>query len=718
MAGGIKIGSAFIEVTADSKGAFKGVDAEASAAGTKAGGMFSGAFGKGLAGMGTALAGAFAVDKVATFIGGAVQGASDLNEETSKSQTIFGSASKDIESWAKTAATSVGISQTEALKLTGTFGNMFTQIGFGGKEAAGLSKEVLTLSADLGSFNNLPTADVADAMGAAFRGEYDSIQNLLPGINAASVETKALAMTGKTSAKALTEQEKAAAVLALAHEGGAKAQGDFNKTQGGYAGQAKIAAASMKDMSDSIGTVLLPIATNLMSFVNTNLLPGIKNIGSFIMTDAIPAIQNFANGFTQALPTITTIATIIGTILLPALIRSAIQATITAAANVAGWLSMGLQATLNAAKVVAAWVLMGFQSMIQAARMAAAWIIAMGPIGWVIAAVVGLVAIIILNWDNIRNFTVTVFQAVASFLTTVWNNIVTWVTQAITNIRNTVTNVFNAVKGFITTVFNNIRSFIGTVWNGIRAAVQTAINLIRTIITNIFNGIKSFIQTTWNNIKTNVSNTVNGIKSTIQTVFNSAKTIVTNIFDGIKSKISTIFEGIKTTIRNAVNSIKSTVETVFNTLSGIMQGAFDGVSSGIKGVVNGVIQTINGAIGGINSAIDMVNKLPTPDIPHLGTIPMLATGGTLKRGGAAIVGEKGPELVTLPSGATVHPNGSAFSVTGSASSGKSAPQVINQTNYITIDAKNVKDFNSVVDIMNNISQTARTGRGAANTRVA
>jgi phage-related protein len=718
MAEGIKIGSAFVEVKADSKGAFNGVDSEASAAGTKAGGLFKGAFGKGLAGMGTALAGAFAVDKVTSFISTAVNGASDLNEETSKSQTIFGAASKDIENWAKTSATSVGLSSAETLKATGTFGNMFTQMGFGGKAAASMSKDVLGLSADLGSFNNLPTADVADAMGAAFRGEYDSIQNLLPGINAASVEQQALTMTGKKSAKALTDQEKAAAVLALAHKGGAKAQGDFAKTQGGFAGQSKIAEASMKNMAASIGTVLLPIATSLMSFVNTDLIPGLKNIGSFIQTNVVPAFTSFGTAIMGAMPVISTIAGIIGLILLPALIRSGIQMAITAAAHVVGWVTMSGAAVMNAARTVAAWVLMGMQSMINAARMAAAWLIAMGPVGIVIAIIIGLVAIVIANWDTIRNFTVTVFNNVVSFLTTVWNNIVTWITQAVNNIRNTVTNVFNAVKGFIQTVFNNIKSFIQTVWNGIKATIQTVIGVIKTIITNIFNGIKTFIQNTWNGIKTNVSNTINGIKSTIQNVFTAAKTIVSGIFDGIKSKISGVFEGIKSTVSGAVGAIRDTVQRVFGTLSGIMTGAFNGVSGTIRGVINGVIGAINGAIGGINSAIDIANKLPGVNIGHMGTIPMLATGGTLKRGGAAIVGEKGPELVTLPGGATVHPNGSAFSVAGNSESAKPVAQTVNNTYHITIDAKNVKDFQSVVDIMSNINQTARAGRGAGTARIA
>jgi len=61
----------------------------------------------------------------------------------------------------------------------------------------------------------------------------------------------------------------------------------------------------------------------------------------------------------------------------------------------AGWVRQGAAATAAAARVVAGWVLMGVQATIQAARMAAAWIISMGPIALVIAAVVGLVALVV-----------------------------------------------------------------------------------------------------------------------------------------------------------------------------------------------------------------------------------------------------------------------------------------------------------------------------------
>ena len=54
--------------------------------------------------------------------------------------------------------------------------------------------------------------------------------------------------------------------------------------------------------------------------------------------------------------------------------------------------------------------------------------------------------------------------------------------------------------------------------------------------------------------------------------------------------------------------------------------------------------------GAFNAIIKLVNKIPGVNIP------LLAKGGHIGKGGLAVVGEKGPELVSLPTGATVHSN--------------------------------------------------------------
>lgn len=194
--------------------------------------------------------------------------ASDMNESLSKVRTVFGAAGKDIEAFSKTTAKSMGLSRQETLDAAGTFGNMFTQLGIGGPAAAGMSKEMIGLAADLGSFHNADISSVIEAQTSAFRGEYDSLQKFIPTINAAAVEQKALEMTGKKATKELTLQEKALAVQKLMMEGAGAATGDFARTADGAANKQRILTATAKDASAGLGEKLMPIVEKVTKFLS------------------------------------------------------------------------------------------------------------------------------------------------------------------------------------------------------------------------------------------------------------------------------------------------------------------------------------------------------------------------------------------------------------------------------------------------------------------
>jgi hypothetical protein len=64
-------------------------------------------------------------------------------------------------------------------------------------------------------------------------------------------------------------------------------------------------------------------------------------------------------------------------------------------------------------------------------------------------------------------------------------------------------------------------------------------------------------------------------------------------------------------------------------------------------------QAISALLGGLTSAIGPAAGLSRPGSFSIGSIPLYASGTPFHPGGAAIVGEHGPELVTLPHGASV-----------------------------------------------------------------
>lgn len=220
----------------------------------------------------------------------ALMSASDVAESQNKVNVVFGESAAAINEFASTSAKSLGISRGAALDASGTFGNMFTQLGIAPQATADMSQGMIRLAADLGSFHNADITEVIAAQTAAFRGEFDSVQRFVPTINAAAVAEAAMAMTGKTATAMLTEQDKALATNKLLMEGAGKALGDFGNTSTGTANSMKIIKASLEDAAVTLGEKLLPIVEPLISAFAANLpgaidaaLSAFDRVGSIVM---------------------------------------------------------------------------------------------------------------------------------------------------------------------------------------------------------------------------------------------------------------------------------------------------------------------------------------------------------------------------------------------------------------------------------------------------
>lgn len=195
-------------------------------------------------------------------LGKSVSAASDLNEQIAKSRQIFGDASRATEEWSQTTARSMGIAQAEALRATGTFGNLFATVELAPDVAAEMSRALVQLAADLASFNNASPEDVLQAIRSGLIGEAEPLRRYGVLLSEARVQQEAMAATGKNNVKALTDQEKALARYQIILQDTAPAQGDFARTSQGLANQSRILRANLNDLSADIGGLLVPGLTD------------------------------------------------------------------------------------------------------------------------------------------------------------------------------------------------------------------------------------------------------------------------------------------------------------------------------------------------------------------------------------------------------------------------------------------------------------------------
>ena len=374
--------------------------AEASAAAGTAGAAASGGIG-GLSGaLGTLKGAGAAVGITATVASlvmlgkSAIDAASDLGESSSKAERVFGENFGEIAEFAEGAAEAIGLSKQEAFEAAGTFGNLFQALGMGQGAAAAASQEVLTLAADLASFNNLDIAGtdgVLAKLQSGLVGEIEPLRRMGISFNAVQVEARAMEMGLADANGTISDGAKVQARLSLVTEQSSKARGDFARTSDQLANSQRKLSAEFKNAMAAIGVALLPSVLGVVSAIK-EAMPVFVDFGSQIakvfgtvidaiipvgesIIDMLVAIQpvwegvvkGFGVGFAVVGPIFAVLAETIGGV---ATALGYLGSPILTAAGAFVGLSLAVGAVISAIGLIAPAVAA-----------------ALGPIGWVAAAV-------------------------------------------------------------------------------------------------------------------------------------------------------------------------------------------------------------------------------------------------------------------------------------------------------------------------------------------
>ena len=222
--------------------------------------------------------------------------------------------------------------------------------------------------------------------------------------------------------------------------------------------------------------------------------------------------------------------------------------------------------------------------------------------------------------------------------------------------------VLGKVIGSVGTILTNlpmIIGFISKIWTLIAA------NPIGLLVTAIV-GLVTLIATKGDEIQAILGK----LDAWLQGVFTKDWTevfgpVLGGILNGFFNTFKGVWDGFKGILDGVIDIIRGVFsadwERAWNGVVELFSGIIGTIVSIFKAPLNGIISLINGAVGHINGLIDKVNKIPGVNVGHIGTIPMLANGGVLSQG-SAIVGEVGPELLTMAGNkAVVQPLGAGAS---------------------------------------------------------
>lgn len=452
---------------------------------------------------------------VSAFVGGikgAVSAASDLNESVTKAQVVFGEQFGDIEAFSKTAAKSLGMTQQAALEATGTFGNFLQSMGAARPEATNMSKAMVKLATDLGSFNNANPEEVLLALRSGLSGEAEPLRKFGVAISETAVKAKAMQLGLQAVGGELTEQQKIQARYAIIMDQTTTAQGDFARTSDGLANRTKILSAQMGDLKAQIGSALLPVVVAAAGVLVNNLLPAIGKVADSVMRTLGPAMTSIGNTirtdfvpwFQERIPTALAYASSKFEQLRATAVPIIDNMKVLLAADFQALVSI-VTATVDAIREH--WNLIGP--------------IIEGAVNFAIARIQGFIQVV----QGIVEIISGVIALIDDLVHGRWNQL--W-----GDFKDIVNGVLDVLIGYI-------RSQIGNIPEILLSIVDSALNAAKTIGANIYLGIKGEIE------------------DLPGAVYEIGSHIVTGIWEGIKDKAGWLWDQIGGFAGDIIGTLKN-----------------------------------------------------------------------------------------------------------------------------------------------------------------
>lgn len=547
--------------------------------------------------------------------------AADFQDALGATEQIFKDNSDTVQNWANNLDTSYGIAKKEALSYSNLMGSMLINIGkLTEKEASKQSAKLIELAGDLTAMYGGTTQDAVRALTGALKGNNTMLDNYGMAVNEALIKQKALELGLIRGTSEMSLQAKQASTLALIWEQTGAVQGQAAREADGASGAMRKFRTEVSNLSTELGEVLLPIITPMISKL-TDFVSGLRALS--------PEMQSLIVGV----------------------------AGVTA---VAGPLLVAIGSILKALPLIKA-----------------ALVALTGPIGIVVGAIVAGTALIIANWDELKNAS----RNVVKYIKDDWNVLkngfeedTNWFAYRWGQIRNLFKDQSgNPDQALLNAALaaNEMTGSMGDNKKAVEETIQPTIDLVKAnddlaksqekVVENL-KAMRLVIPqketySLFNELFTQSGNELI-LNPTIEPNIDSA-TLKSKMYESVKSAMGDLSEGIKVISIDLSDMITSTLTDAFGAVStAIMEGdnVMGALGASLLGTLGGIMVDLGKMAIGIGVGLEAIKKAFQSLNPALaigGGAALIALGSLFSAGarklGASIGGASGGGYSSAPS---------------------------------------------------------------------
>lgn len=519
---------------------------------------------KGLASAAVPLLGIFAGGEL---VKGALEAADQLEGANIKIENVFGESGDSVKKWASGVATNLRMSALQAETAAGSFGGYLSGLGVGKTQAAGLSEQLVSLTANMAAYNNTDPATVQAALTSALKGRSTALKAFGVTLTTAQINQEALThatQLGLTVTNGtvgpLNTQQKALATLYAVMDATKGQQGALAKTSDTLKAKQQILSAEFSNFMAMLGTYLLPVLAKLAGYILNDVVPALITAGRWIqqnqswikplaevvglvvaawiawtlavdawqlVTKVATAVQAAFNAVMDANPIV---LVVIALVALAAGFIYAYQHSATFRAIV--------QAALKDVKAAALDVANFFTKDIPAAfDKVTAFLRQWGPlILAVLLPFIGLPLLIAQHWGAITGFFSSLWGDIESIFTTAINAVVGFIEQWYPLILGVLTGGVLLIPLLIFKYWSQITGFVSSIFDDVINYLESLPGRIANLAGVMTLAGVTFIGGLWTGISNGFSSAASGAVDLAKTIFNDLIRFVnSDLIDPLKN---------------------------------------------------------------------------------------------------------------------------------------------------------------------------------------
>lgn len=250
-----------------------------------------------------AAAGAFAVK----FGVEAVNAASDAQQSIGATETVFKEFADTVIRESEDAADKFGLSANEYRENANLLGALFKNQGVAVEDLAGKTDEMIGVASDLAATFGGTTKDAVEALGSAFKGEFDPLEKYGVSLKQSAINADAAKLANERFGKGLDDlspKQQAAlkqqATVEQLLRQSADSAGQFSRESDTLAGKQQRLKAKFDNLKVALGDKLLPVAEDFTGWLSDEGIPMAEDFGTALNDEMLAPLKDLTGAFKDA----------------------------------------------------------------------------------------------------------------------------------------------------------------------------------------------------------------------------------------------------------------------------------------------------------------------------------------------------------------------------------------------------------------------------------